>query len=238
MPYPTIKQHNSKEKPMRDKKILIVEDEGVSALALQVALNKGGYVTVGIAYTGNEAVRMTQEFKPDAILMDIRIKGNMDGIQTTMKICETSDIPVIYLTAFFDDETVRRALTTSAHTILIKPYNPRELYLTIEFALSTHWMEKRWKAEAAMREIQEHNLMYIREAAMRLKNPIEIVEQNISTIILDSESGDYSLEEIIPQLRLQVKNMEQIQQNILDLHKTIIEGFKDMSPALKEFLTK
>ena len=66
--------------------------------------------------------------------MDIHIKGDIDGIQTTAKINETLDVPVIYLTAYADDETVNRALKTRSHSYLVKPYNPRELYSNIEFA--------------------------------------------------------------------------------------------------------
>lgn len=120
---------------MQPKKILIVEDEGVVALSLQAVLNKMGYMVVGIAITGNEAIRMTTDLRPDVILMDIHIKGDKDGIQTTEKINEVSDVPVIYLTAYADDETVNRALKTRSHSYLVKPYNPRELYSNIEFAI-------------------------------------------------------------------------------------------------------
>ena len=118
---------------MQPKKILIVEDEGVVALSLQAVLNKMGYMVVGIAITGNEAIKMATD--PDVILMDIHIKGDKDGIQTTEKINEISDVPVIYLTAYADDETVNRALKTRSHSYLVKPYNPRELYSNIEFAI-------------------------------------------------------------------------------------------------------
>ena len=120
---------------MQPKKILIVEDEGVVALSLQAVLNKMGYMVVGIAITGNEAIRMATDLHPDVILMDIHIKGDKDGIQTTEKINEISDVQVIYLTAYADDETVNRALKTRSHSYLVKPYNPRELYSNIEFAI-------------------------------------------------------------------------------------------------------
>ncbi len=116
-------------------KVLIVEDEGVVALSLQAVLKKMGYTVVGMAYTGKEAIRMASDFKPDIILMDIHLKGDMDGIQATEKINESADIPVIYLTAYADDETVKRALKTRSHSYLVKPYNPRELYSNIELAI-------------------------------------------------------------------------------------------------------
>ena len=120
---------------MQQKKILIVEDEGVVALSLKAVLNKMGYLVTGMAYTGEEAIRLAAETKPDVILMDIHIKGDMDGIQATEQSNKSADIPVIYLTAYADDETVARALKTRSHSYLVKPYNPRELYSNIELAI-------------------------------------------------------------------------------------------------------
>lgn len=128
---------------MQEKRILIVEDEGVVALSIQAALTKMGYKVVGIAVTGNEAIALATEHKPDVILMDIHIKGNMDGIQTTEKLNQIMDIPVIFLTAYADDETVQRAIKTRSHSYLVKPYNPRELYSNIEFAIYKHRMKDR-----------------------------------------------------------------------------------------------
>jgi len=128
---------------VQEKSILIVEDEGVVALSLQAVLKKMGYKVVGIAVTGNEAIALAQEHKPDVILMDIHIKGDIDGIQTTEKINEFSDVPVIFLTAYADDETVQRAIKTRSHSYLVKPYNPRELYSNIEFAIYKRRMKTR-----------------------------------------------------------------------------------------------
>lgn len=128
---------------MQEKSVLIVEDEGVVALSIQAALTKMGYTVVGIAVTGAEALSLAREHQPDVILMDIHIKGDMDGIQTTEKLNEISDIPVIFLTAYADDETVKRALKTKSHSYLVKPYNPRELYSNIEFAIYKRRMKDR-----------------------------------------------------------------------------------------------
>ncbi len=120
---------------MQQKKVLIVEDEGVVALSLQSILTKMGYTVVGNAITGDEAIALARDHRPDVILMDIHIKGSLDGIQTTEKINEFSDVPVIYLTAYADDETVSRAIKTRSHSYLVKPVNQRELYSNIEFAI-------------------------------------------------------------------------------------------------------
>ena len=128
---------------MQEKKVLIVEDEGVVALSLQAALTKMGYTVVGIAVTGSEALGLAEQHRPDVILMDIHIRGDIDGIQTTERLNETTDIPVIFLTAYADDETVKRAIRTRSHSYLVKPYNPRELYSNIEFAIYKRRMKDR-----------------------------------------------------------------------------------------------
>jgi PAS domain S-box-containing protein len=129
---------------MQEKSILIVEDEGVVALSIQAVLTKMGYKVVGIAVTGNEAIALATQHNPDVILMDIHIKGDIDGIQTTEKLNRIVDIPVIFLTAYADDETVKRAVKTGSHGYLVKPYNPRELYSNIEFAIYKRRMKDRF----------------------------------------------------------------------------------------------
>jgi len=128
---------------VQEKSILIVEDEGVVALSIRATLTKMGYKVIGIAVTGNEAISLAGQYNPDVILMDIHIKGDMDGIQTTEKLNEITDIPVIFLTAYADDETVRRAIKTRSSSYLVKPYNPRELYSNIEFAIYKRRMKDR-----------------------------------------------------------------------------------------------
>ncbi len=128
---------------MVQKKVMIVEDEGVVALSLKSTLSKMGYSVTGIAITGREALKMAVETQPDVILMDIHLKGEMDGIETTEKIHEVSDIPVIYLTAYTDEETLNRALKTDICSYLVKPYNPRELYSNIEFAIYKRRLKER-----------------------------------------------------------------------------------------------
>jgi two-component system cell cycle sensor histidine kinase/response regulator CckA len=105
-------------------------------------LKKIGYEVVGIAVTGEEAVSMAASLMPDVILMDIHLKGDMDGIAATKKINEVTDTPVIYLTAYADDDTVKRALKTESCSYLVKPFNPREVYSNIEFAIHRHRMSK------------------------------------------------------------------------------------------------
>ncbi len=139
---------------MQPKKVLIVEDEGVVALSLKIMLKKIGYEVAGIAITGEEAIAMAKEHLPDVILMDIHLKGDMDGIQATKEINKITDIPVIYLTAYADDDTVKRALKTESASYLVKPFNPREVYSNIEFAVHRHRISKCEGSSRAGLELQ------------------------------------------------------------------------------------
>jgi PAS domain S-box-containing protein len=94
------------------------------------------------------------------------------------------------------------------------------------------------RAEEALKESNERYLSYIKEAAMRLKTPVEVVERNITMLIKDINAGDIDNNQVLLLLQIQVKNMEQIRQNILDLNKTIVDGYGEISPASKQFLTE
>ncbi len=123
---------------MTGGRILIVEDEAITAMELEETLKKRGYEIVGTASNGGTAIRFAKEKWPDLILMDIRIEGKMDGIETANQIQQFHDIPVIFLTAYSDDLTLSRAIKTKSHSFMLKPFNEKELYSTIEMAIQKH----------------------------------------------------------------------------------------------------
>jgi len=118
-----------------EKRILIVEDEGLVAITLEETLRRIGYSVVGIAMSGEEALTLTGECQPDVILMDIHLHGDMDGIEAAQKIKGQYGTPVIFLTAYSDDETIKRVVQTESSGYLVKPINTRELFANIESAL-------------------------------------------------------------------------------------------------------
>lgn len=136
-------------------RILVVEDETVVAKDLSLRLKDLGYDVAGMAYTGKEALKEVEETKPDLILMDIMLKGDIDGIETAALVKERFDIPVIYLTAYSDDETIERAKLTGPFGYILKPFEERELRSNIEIALYKHEMDKELKA--ARKEIRVLN---------------------------------------------------------------------------------
>lgn len=123
---------------MAHAKILIVDDEAVVAEAIRRQLRSLGYLVVGVVPTGSEAVQLAGEQRPDIILMDIKLKGPMDGIEAAGTIQSLYGIPVIYLTAFSDEETLERARPTLPLAYLIKPFVSSDLRATLELALFRH----------------------------------------------------------------------------------------------------
>lgn len=123
-------------------KILVVEDENILALGLKKKLEKLGYTVTGIAASGSETIKKVADNLPDLILMDIVIKGDMDGIETAKKLNETQSIPIIYLTAYADDEILKRAATTVPYGYILKPYKEKELKANIEMAMYRRKIEE------------------------------------------------------------------------------------------------
>jgi len=117
-------------------KILIVEDENIIAMDIIHILRGFGYNVCGVVSTGEESIDKAFLFHPDLILMDIRLRGTMDGVCAARAIQAQMNIPVIYLTAFGDDHTLSRVDKTKPFGYINKPFEKRELRFTIENALA------------------------------------------------------------------------------------------------------
>ena len=134
---------------MAKAQILVVEDDNIVVLELRDRLQSLGYAVSAVASFGEEAIEKAAETRPDLILMDIRLKGDIDGIEAAEEIRARSDIPVVYLTAYADEDTLQRAKVTEPYGYIIKPFEERELHIAIEVALYKH------KAEEALRESEK-----------------------------------------------------------------------------------
>jgi PAS domain S-box-containing protein len=121
--------------------ILVVEDERVVADDIAESLARMGYDVVGTAASSTECLAHAERQCPDLVLMDIRIEGNLDGIETAQLLRSRFDVPVIFLTAFADEATVTRAKKTEAHGYILKPFRAGELRSAVEIALYKHAME-------------------------------------------------------------------------------------------------
>lgn len=118
--------------------ILIVEDDKNVAAVLEARLQSFGYNVCTVAETGAQAILQNRSHEPDLILMDILLKGDMNGIETAEQIGSEYDVPIIYLSCLNTDEVMDRAARTNPYGYIIKPYNNSELRLTIEIALVKH----------------------------------------------------------------------------------------------------
>lgn len=162
---------------MKTAQILVVEDELIVAHNLQQKLQGLGYTVPAIAATGEEAFDLANSTRPDLILMDIRLAGEMDGVTAAELIRAHFDIPVIYLTAYVDDETVERAKLTEPLGYIPKPFETRQLHTAIEMALYRHTMDRqlkesrRWLA-TTLHSIGDAVIATDASGSIRLMNPV------------------------------------------------------------------
>ena len=130
---------------MSDRKVLVVEDERIVALDIKNRLESLGYGICGIVHSGEEAVARANEYRPDVVLMDIMLEGQMDGIEAARLIQGEFDIPVIFLTAYSDEMTIQRAKLSEPYGYILKPFEGRDIHTVVEMALYKHGMESRLK---------------------------------------------------------------------------------------------
>jgi DNA-binding LytR/AlgR family response regulator len=123
---------------MAKTKILIVEDEAIIAKDIENVLTKAGYKVVGTFSNGEAAVENVDDLNPDIILMDIMLKGDMSGIQAAEIIREKSNIPVVFLTAYADENTIDKARSAVPYGYIVKPFKENEVIATIEIALNKY----------------------------------------------------------------------------------------------------
>ncbi|NTU55399.1 MAG: response regulator [Anaerolineales bacterium] len=142
---------------MSKARILIVEDEQIVALDIQNSLEGSGYDIAGQTDMGEDAVKLTGELQPDLILMDIGLKGEVDGIEAATRIRRQFDLPVIFLTAFTTPTILERARQAEPFGYVVKPFDERELIGNIEMAVYKHRMEKKLReSENKFRRVIEH----------------------------------------------------------------------------------
>ncbi|MBY6264415.1 hybrid sensor histidine kinase/response regulator [Azospirillum sp. 412522] len=124
-------------------RILIVEDDRIVARDIQHQLSRMGHVVVGMSASGEEAVRLAGSQQPDLVLMDIRLEGEMDGIEAARLIRDAHRIPIVFLTAYANDEVVHRASLTEPFGYLLKPFEEPQMRTVIQMALYKHASDTR-----------------------------------------------------------------------------------------------
>jgi PAS domain S-box-containing protein len=125
--------------------IMVVEDERIVARNIEESLLSMGYDVLGSHATGADCLRQAGERRPDLVLIDVRIKGDFDGIQTAKLLRSRFDVPVVFLTAYADDETLRRAREAEPHGYILKPFRASDLRAGVEIAVFKHRLESQLK---------------------------------------------------------------------------------------------
>ncbi|MDD3247162.1 MAG: response regulator [Methanosarcina sp.] len=127
---------------MTEGRILIVEDEHIVAMGIKRMLKGLGYTVTGVASSGEDAISKAESTFPDLVLMDIMLKGELDGVEAAKEIKERFDVPVVYLTAYSDSNILERVKKTGPFGYIVKPFDEKDLHSNIEIALHRYRKEK------------------------------------------------------------------------------------------------
>jgi PAS domain S-box-containing protein len=162
---------------MSNVKILVVEDESIVAMDIKQRAESLGYTVTAVTPSGEKAVKIAEETTPDLVLMDIVLKGEIDGIEAAQRIKNAHDIPIVYLTAYSDEKTLKRAKVTEPFGYIIKPFEDRELHSAVEMALYKHKMESKLKESekwlsTTLKSIGDAVIATDRDGNIKFMNPV------------------------------------------------------------------
>ncbi len=181
-------------------RILVVEDESIVAKDIMNSLKKLGYEVTGTVGTGEKALEEIEENKPDIVLMDIMLKDKMTGIECAEKVKDKYKIPVIFLTAYADDNTLKKAKITEPYGYIIKPFKEKELQTTIEMTLYKYEKDKEIRKErdlysAIIKSKESQDSIFVR-ADYRLNkikfNDIYYIEALKDYVVINTSDNSYT----------------------------------------------
>ncbi|NJL90748.1 MAG: hybrid sensor histidine kinase/response regulator [Coleofasciculaceae cyanobacterium SM2_1_6] len=174
-------------------KVLVVEDEFIVAADLKARLNKMGYKVVGTAASGLEAIEKVWRESPDIILMDIVLKGDMDGIAAAAAIKQGYNLPIIFLTAYADQNTFKKAKLTEPFGYICKPFQEKNLRMAIEVALQRHSIETQQQQELiAVQQSHYESLHQLNSQTEEVSRTIHELRTPLTTILASIKLLDIS----------------------------------------------
>ncbi|PKP51029.1 MAG: DNA-binding response regulator [Bacteroidetes bacterium HGW-Bacteroidetes-12] len=235
---------------MQKNNILVVEDEAIVSKDIQQSLKKLGYNIVGASATGEKAIELAMEHKPDLVLMDIMLKGEMSGIEAAEKIRESLSIPVIYLTAYADENTLSKAKVTEPYGYIIKPFKEIDLHTSIEMALYKHSKEREViKERDFLYSLVENKdgaegVIFVKSNARLVKvktNAILFVEALKDYVVINTAEARYTIHSTMKEIerKLPHKEFQRIHRSFIvridkivaiEQPNIIIEGGKKILP--------
>lgn len=217
---------------MSPVRILIVEDELLIARGLARKLSKMGYDVVDVVASGVRALHCIVEKQPDLVLMDIVIKGDLDGIETADRIHSAFNLPVIYLTAYADDQTLDRAEKTGSYGYILKPFKERELHAAIKLALQKHQESLlAQQSIAAVSALSTEKSRQLTIAAHDLRNPLSTIQlstgmlQEFDALLPADKKAEY-----FERIQNAIETIDELLEDVLTLSKAE-SGSVQFAPA-------
>ncbi|ACK72927.1 response regulator receiver sensor signal transduction histidine kinase [Gloeothece citriformis PCC 7424] len=217
---------------MSNEKILIVEDEAIVAEDIASRLERMGYIVTDIVASGEDAIISAITTPPDLVLMDIMLQGKIDGITAAEQIYTTVKRPVVYLTAYGDEDTLQRAKLSGSFGYLLKPFHERELRVTIEIALSRHQAETEIQqalelAQMLRKEAEIQSQLksqYISLASHEFRNPLTNIKAWAQLLQLYGHTwSEEKQQKSLERIQIAAEQMNQLLEDISTLGRTDID---------------
>lgn len=210
---------------MNGTNVLVVEDESIVSKDIQLSLKKLGYNVVGAADTALKAIELAEEHKPDIILMDIMLKGDLTGIDAADRIRKQLFIPVIFLTAYADESTLTKAKVTEPYGYIIKPFKEIDLHTSIEMALYKYGKEREKSKERdllySLVQNQEHKgFVFVKSNSRLVKlrtSDIYFVEALKDYVVINTLNSRYTIHSTMKDIEAKLPGNE-----FLRVHRSYI----------------
>jgi two-component system response regulator LytT len=201
---------------MAKTSILVVEDEAIVAKDIQNSLKKLGYNVPSVENSGEDAIESAGQHRPDLVLMDIMLKGQISGIEAADQIKKRYEIPVIFLTAYADESTLSKAKVTEPYGYIIKPFKEIDLHTSIEMALYKHGKEQEVKRErdlysAIVTDKSVDDCIFVKSNSRLVKvktSDISHVEALKDYVIIHSAAGKYTVHSTMKDIADKLSNAE------------------------------
>ncbi len=237
---------------MAETQILIVEDESIVALDIESRLQKMGYRVCGKANSGEVAMKFAREKNPHLVLMDVNLRGKLDGIDVAEYICNELDIPVIYVTSHLDEDTLQRAKRTGPYGYVVKPFREMELHTAIEIAIYKHHTDKKLRDYASALETSNRELeAFAHTVAHDLKSvlssiitgadvlelycdkmPLEDLKRRLRTLSQTGRKMNNIIEELLA--LSEIKNPD-VERKPLDMARIVAGALERLAYLIEEY---
>lgn len=211
------------------RKVLVVEDDKFISAIFTMFLRELGHELIGKCADGKDAIELCHRLRPDVVLMDIHLEGEMDGIQTAEQLRRELDIPVIYVSSDTSSQVIKRAIVSNSYGFLVKPVNRKELGIAIDLAYYKH------KVDQEQRERERGYRQFISEASMPLMILSEGRIQYLNNLALDLFKTHY-MEDVLlsPYLNYVHKEDQEQVESLLDNFKAHGHGFDQINIAMQD----